>query len=42
MLKIYAHDLVIEDEINNETAIYKHLSTTGNPDYPGKMYIRTI
>ncbi|KAH8586811.1 kinase-like domain-containing protein [Bisporella sp. PMI_857] len=41
-LKIYAHDLVAEDEINNETAIYKHLSTAGNPDHPGKMYIRTI
>ncbi|CZR52896.1 related to dis1-suppressing protein kinase dsk1 [Phialocephala subalpina] len=36
-LKIYAHDLVAEDEIDNETAIYKHLSTAGNPDHPGKM-----
>jgi len=42
VLKIYAHDLVAEDEIDNETAIYKHLSTTGNPDHPGKMYVRTI
>jgi serine/threonine-protein kinase SRPK3 len=41
-LKIYAHDLVAEDEIDNETAIYKHLSTAGNPDHPGKLYIRTI
>ncbi|KUJ06239.1 kinase-like protein [Mollisia scopiformis] len=41
-LKIYAHDLVAEDEIDNETAIYKHLSTAGNPDHPGKMYVRTI
>jgi serine/threonine-protein kinase SRPK3 len=41
-LKIYAHDLVANDEIENETAIYKRLSTTGNPDYPGKLYIRTI
>jgi Ser/Thr protein kinase RdoA (MazF antagonist) len=30
-LKIYAHDLVAEDEIDNETAIYKHISTAGNP-----------
>ncbi|KFZ25510.1 hypothetical protein V502_00014 [Pseudogymnoascus sp. VKM F-4520 (FW-2644)] len=35
-LKIYAHDLVAEDEIDNETAIYKHLSTVGNPNHPGK------
>ena len=41
-LKIYAHDLVAEDEIDNETAIYKHLSTAGSPDHPGKMYVRTI
>ncbi|PSS25265.1 hypothetical protein M430DRAFT_47747 [Amorphotheca resinae ATCC 22711] len=41
-LKIYAYDLVAEDEIDNETAIYKHLSTAGNPDHPGKMYVRTI
>ena len=41
-LKIYAHDLVAEDEINNEIAIYKHLSTAGSPDHPGKMYVRTI
>lgn len=41
-LKIYAHDLVAEDEIDNETAIYKHLSTAGNLDHPGKMYVRTI
>jgi serine/threonine-protein kinase SRPK3 len=41
-LKIYAHDLVAEDEINNETAIYKHLSTVGNPNYLGKVYVRTI
>ena len=41
-LKIYAHDLVAEDEIDNETAIYKHLSTARNPDHPGKMYVRTI
>ncbi|KAL5345264.1 hypothetical protein ACLOAV_009634 [Pseudogymnoascus australis] len=41
-LKIYAHDLVAEDEIDNETAIYKHLSTVGNPNHPGKAYVRTI
>ena len=41
-LKIYAHDLVAEDEIDNETAIYKRLSTAENPDHPGKMYVRTI
>ncbi|TVY43576.1 hypothetical protein LCER1_G008819 [Lachnellula cervina] len=41
-LKIYAHDLVAEDEIDNETAIYKHLSTAGNPDHPGRTYVRTI
>jgi serine/threonine-protein kinase SRPK3 len=41
-LKIYAHDLVAEEEIDNETAIYKHLSTAGNPDHLGKMYVRTI
>ncbi|PQE03855.1 CMGC SRPK kinase protein [Rutstroemia sp. NJR-2017a BBW] len=41
-LKIYAHDLVAEDDIDNETAVYKHLSTAGNPDHPGKMYVRTI
>ncbi|KAF1848400.1 kinase-like protein [Cucurbitaria berberidis CBS 394.84] len=41
-LKIYAHDLVAEDEIDNETAIYKHISTAGSPDHPGKMYVRTI
>ncbi|KAI9797386.1 MAG: hypothetical protein M1825_006015, partial [Sarcosagium campestre] len=35
-LKIYAHNLVAEDEIDNETAIYKHLSNAGNPDHPGK------
>ena len=40
-LKLYAHDLVAEDEIDNETAIYQHLSA-GNPDHPGKMYVRTI
>ena len=41
-LKIYAHDLVAEGEIDNETAIYKRISTEGNPDHPGKMYVRTI
>ncbi|KAG4432364.1 hypothetical protein IFR05_012146 [Cadophora sp. M221] len=41
-LKIYDHDLVAEDEVDNETAIYKHLSTAGNPEHPGKMYVRTI
>ncbi|KFY28201.1 hypothetical protein V491_00576 [Pseudogymnoascus sp. VKM F-3775] len=41
-LKIYAHDLVAEDEIDNESAIYKHLNTMGNPNHPGKAYIRTI
>ena len=41
-LKIYAHDLVAEDEIENETAIYEHLSTVGNTDHLGKMYVRTI
>ncbi|OBT81165.1 hypothetical protein VE02_10210 [Pseudogymnoascus sp. 03VT05] len=41
-LKIYAHDLVAEDEIDNETAIYKYLSTVGNPNHPGKAYVRTI
>ncbi|KAI0112396.1 CMGC protein kinase [Nemania sp. FL0031] len=41
-LKIYAHDLVAKDEIDNETTIYKHLSTAGNPDHPGKKYVRTI
>ncbi|KAL5323729.1 hypothetical protein ACEPPN_008270 [Leptodophora sp. 'Broadleaf-Isolate-01'] len=40
-LKLYAYDLVAEDEIDNEAAICKHLST-GNPDYPGAMYVRTI
>ena len=40
-LKLYAYDLIAEDEIDNEAAIYKHLST-GNPDHPGKMYIRTL
>ncbi|KKY16240.1 putative protein kinase domain-containing protein [Phaeomoniella chlamydospora] len=41
-LKIYAHDLVAEDEIDNEISIYKHLNNAGNPDHPGKMYVRTI
>lgn len=41
-LEIYAHDLVAEDQIDNGTAIYKHLSTAGNLDHPGKMYVRTI
>jgi serine/threonine-protein kinase SRPK3 len=41
-LKIYAHDLVAEDEIDNESAIYKHLNTMGNPNHLGKTYIRTI
>ncbi|ESZ90487.1 CMGC protein kinase [Sclerotinia borealis F-4128] len=41
-LKIYAHNLVAEDEIDNEIAIYKHLSTAGNLDHPGKMYVRTM
>ena len=41
-LKIYAHDLVADDDIDNETTIYKHLSTTGNPDHPGRKYVRTI
>ncbi|OWP03874.1 hypothetical protein B2J93_1632 [Marssonina coronariae] len=40
-LKLYAHDLVAEDEIDNETAIYQHLRA-GNPDHPGKMYVRTV
>ncbi|CZT52872.1 uncharacterized protein RSE6_14267 [Rhynchosporium secalis] len=40
-LKFYAHDLVAEDEIDNRTAIYKHLSTR-NPDHPSKIYIRPI
>ncbi|TAQ86917.1 hypothetical protein B7494_g4749 [Chlorociboria aeruginascens] len=31
-----------EDNIDNEIAICKHLSTAGNPDHPGKMYVRTI
>lgn len=37
-LKIYAYNLVAEDKIANETNIYKHLSTAGNPDHPGKIY----
>ncbi|OBT45440.1 hypothetical protein VE00_04531 [Pseudogymnoascus sp. WSF 3629] len=41
-LKIYAHDLVAETEIGNETAIYKRLSSIGDPNHPGKMYVRTI
>jgi serine/threonine-protein kinase SRPK3 len=41
-LKIYAHDLVAEDDTDNEIAIYKHLNITGDPDHPGKMYVRTI
>ncbi|OBT55273.1 hypothetical protein VE04_05372 [Pseudogymnoascus sp. 24MN13] len=41
-LKIYAHDLVAEDEIGNETAIYKHLSAIGDTNHPGKLYVRTI
>lgn len=41
-LKIYAHDLVAEDEIGNEIAIYKHLNTVGDRNHPGKMYVRTI
>jgi hypothetical protein len=41
-LKIYAHDLVSKDEIENESAIYKHISTAGNQDHPGKMFVRTI
>ena len=41
-LKIYAHDLVAEDEINNESTIYKHLSTAGNPNHPGREYVRKI
>ena len=41
-LRIYVRDLVSEDEIDNETAIYKHLSTAGNPVHPGKIYVRTI
>ncbi|OJD11042.1 CMGC/SRPK protein kinase [Emergomyces pasteurianus Ep9510] len=41
-LKIYAHDLVAEDEIDNESAIYKRLSTIGNRNHPGKAYVRTI
>ncbi|KAI9827058.1 MAG: hypothetical protein M1819_007050 [Sarea resinae] len=41
-LKIYAHDLVAEDEIDNETTIYKHISSTGNPNHPGRAYVRTI
>ncbi|OBT66137.1 hypothetical protein VE03_05141 [Pseudogymnoascus sp. 23342-1-I1] len=41
-LNIYVHDLVAEDEIGNETAIYKRLATMGNPDHPGKKYTRTI
>tara|TARA_R110002060_G_scaffold21031_3_gene28605 strand:- start:1613 stop:1786 length:174 start_codon:yes stop_codon:yes gene_type:complete len=28
-VKIYTHDLVVEDEIDNETAIYKHLASRG-------------
>lgn len=41
-LKIYAHDLVAEDEIDDGTSIYKHLSTAVDPDYPGRAYMRTI
>ncbi|RFU35784.1 hypothetical protein B7463_g585, partial [Scytalidium lignicola] len=41
-LKIYTHDLIAEDEIDNETSIYKHLSRAGNPDHPGRAYVRTI
>ncbi|KAK2804903.1 hypothetical protein FQN50_006410 [Emmonsiellopsis sp. PD_5] len=41
-LKIYAHALVAEDEIDNEIAIYQRLSTMGNPNHPGKAYVRTI
>jgi len=41
-LKLYAHDLVAEDEIDNEAAIHKHISTVGNADHPGKKFVRTI
>ncbi|PGG97398.1 CMGC/SRPK protein kinase [Helicocarpus griseus UAMH5409] len=41
-LKIYAHDLVAEDEIDNETAMYKRLGTVGDPNHPGKAYVRSI
>ncbi|KFY26988.1 hypothetical protein V491_01094 [Pseudogymnoascus sp. VKM F-3775] len=38
-LKIYAHDLVAEDGIGNEATIYKHLSTAGDPNHPGKISV---
>jgi serine/threonine-protein kinase SRPK3 len=41
-LKNYAHNFVSEDEIENESAVYKHVSTAGNQDHPGKMFVRTI
>ena len=41
-LKIYAHDLIAEDNTDNEIAIYKHLNIAGDSDHPGKKYVRTI
>ena len=41
-LKIYAHDLVSESDVTNESAIYKHISMARNPNHPGKEYIRAI
>ncbi|OJD22947.1 CMGC/SRPK protein kinase [Blastomyces percursus] len=41
-LKIYAHDLVAEDEIDNETAMYKRLGTVEDSNHPGKAYVRSI
>lgn len=41
-LESYAHDLLADDEIDNETAIYTNLGTMGNPGNPGKLYVRTI
>lgn len=41
-LKIYAHNLIAEDELDNETAIYKHISNSEHTDHPGKAFVRTI
>lgn len=41
-LKIYAHNLIAEDELDNETAIYEHISNSGHSDHPGKAFVRII
>jgi serine/threonine-protein kinase SRPK3 len=38
-LKIFAHDY---GAVENQTAIYKRLSTAGDPEHPGRMYVRKI